>query len=504
MILTGWLLLAGPLWAAIGGLWLPRIYEERLPDVTNARLWGMLSGFVLGPVAVGYLTVRPQRAVLGGWIVFTLLAFIIIFNVIALATANAVITAWLLLAGPVWAVIGALAIPRRYRQLGLDDSQAQLMGAFGGMAAGPLALMILWFDKPEMNRNAMIAISALILWQLYMVFALANPDNPCVGTRAPTYMTQQMVNGLVIGVIYALMAVGLTLIYSVQGIVSFAHGQFYMVGGYASYYFLQYASQWYSQASGTEFSLNPLWGIPLAGVVSLLLGMLFELLFLRPMHDGRIERASEYAILITFGFGFFIEYTMLAAVGPFPVRTERFLETRRITFGEIVMDNEAVFGPIRLLGDRVFAGVIGMVLIFALLWFLQRTWTGRGLRAVSMDKQAAAVTGVNPLGMNTFAFGIGTMLAGMSGAALIPIFAWVPWVGVEMASRSYVVVVLGGLGSVPGALAGGLIVGVVESLGSGCYPDPSKGAAYKEAFALLIFAIVLLLRPTGLFGRRIL
>jgi branched-chain amino acid transport system permease protein len=146
--------------------------------------------------------------------------------------------------------------------------------------------------------------------------------------------------------------------------------------------------------------------------------------------------------------------------------------------------------------------LVGLLLLFFLVWFLQRTWWGRGLRAVSQDKDAAAVTGVNPLRMNTFAFAMGSMLAGMSGAVLIPIFAWVPWIGAESAVRAYVIVVLGGLGSVPGALAGGLIVGVVESLGSGCYPDPSRGAAYKEAFALGIFALMLLLRPNGLFGRK--
>lgn len=503
MVSIGWLLLAGPLWAAIGGFWLPKVYEQRMPGTQNTRLWGMLSGFALGPAALGYLSARPQRVSLGGWIGLTLVALLITGYVIAQSTAGSVITAWLVLAGPVWAVIGALVIPRRYRALGLDDAQAQAMGAVGGLAAGPLALALLWFDTPSMKRNAMIALTAVVIAQLYVIFALANPGNPCVGSSAPTYMTQQILNGLVIGVIYALMAVGLTLIYSVQGIVSFAHGQFYMVGGYASYYFLLFGSERISAATGTEFSINPLWGIPLAGVVAFFIGMLFEIFFLRPMHNGKIERAIEYAILITFGFGFFVEYTMLAAVGPFPVRADGYSETRLVTLGEVAFDDNNIFGPLRLQSGRLYAAAVGIVLIFLLLWFLQRTWAGRGLRAVSMDKQAAAVTGVNPLGMNTFAFAIGTMLAGMSGAALIPIFAWVPAVGAEMATRSYVVVVLGGLGSVPGALFGGLIVGGVEAIGSGCYPDPSKGAAYKEAFALLIFAIVLLLRPTGLFGRRI-
>jgi branched-chain amino acid transport system permease protein len=104
--------------------------------------------------------------------------------------------------------------------------------------------------------------------------------------------------------------------------------------------------------------------------------------------------------------------------------------------------------------------------------------------------------------MNTLAFGIGTMLAGMSGAALVPIFSWVPWIGVEAAGRSFVIIVLGGLGSVPGALLGGLIIGLVEAMGTACFPDPTRGLAYKAAFGLVIFALMLLFRPTGLFGRK--
>ena len=253
--------------------------------------------------------------------------------------------------------------------------------------------------------------------------------------------------------------------------------------------------------SGTEVVINPIWGIPVAGVIVFAMGAVFERIFLKPAQDGLIERVSEYAILITFGFGFVVEYTTLAIAGPFPQRTSRFIEARRFTLQRSQITEDFAFGPINIIGDRAFAMVIGIVLIFALLWFLQRTWTGRALRATSQDKQAAAVAGINPTNMNTLAFGLGSMLAAMSGAALIPIFAWVPWVGAEMVGRSYVIVVLGGLGSVPGALLGGIIVGIVESLGAGCHPDPSRGAAYKEAFALVIFALVLLLKPTGLFGR---
>ena len=291
------------------------------------------------------------------------------------------------------------------------------------------------------------------------------------------------------------MAVGLTLIYSVQGIVSFAHGQFYMIGGYISYFFLTQSSSMLSDLTGTTVEVNPLLGIPVAGVLAFFIGVAFERYFLRPMHLGHIERVSEYAILITFGFGFFMEYTTAALVGASAaVRSGGYIATRSYSI-------QTEIGPFVLIAGRVVAMIIGIVLILALLDFLQNTWTGRALRAVSMDKQAAAVTGIDPLNMNSLAFGLGAMLAAMSGAALIPIFSFVPQVGAEMAGRSYVIVVLGGLGSVPGALIGGLIVGVVEAIGSGCFPDPSKGASYKEAFALIIFALVLLLKPTGLYGR---
>ncbi len=387
------------------------------------------------------------------------------------------VLAWLVLAGPVWAAIGGWGLPRTYRQQGLDAAGSGLLGGLAGFVAGPLLVAPLWYLTPEITRRWSIAVATAAAIELYALFAILYPDNLCVTNR--DYVLNQLANGLTIGFIYALMAVGLSLIYSVQGIVSFAHGQFYMVGGYVSYYLLQVFTD-----------LNPLVGVPAAGLMTLLVGMAFERAFLRPMHLGQIERAGEYAILVTFGFGFFLEYTTLAAVGPFSQKT-----------GPYIQAGSFSLGPLRLLPNRLVAAAVGIVLIGALLYLIHYTWVGKGLRAVSQDKQAAAVVGVNPLTMNTLAFGIGTMLAGMSGAALIPVFTWVPWVGATAAVRSFVIIVLGGLGSIPGALFGGLIIGLVQALGAGCYPDPSKGAAYKEAFGLVIFALVLLWRPTGLFGR---
>jgi branched-chain amino acid transport system permease protein len=390
---------------------------------------------------------------------------------------------WLLLAGPIWAVIGAWGLPRVYRRKGLDDSQARLVGGLGGLTLGLLIVVPLWTWTPEPKKWYWgWGLSVLAAMELYALFSAFQPKNLCV-TNA-TYVANQAANGLVIGSIYALMAVGLTLIYSVQGIISFAHGQFYMLGGYVSYYLLLLLAERFG------IVVNPIVGVPVAGLVTMLVGFAFERLFLRPMHLGRIERPGEYAILITFGFGFFLQYTMLAIVGPFSQKTDTYLQAGALQLG-----------PLTLIPNRLIAAAVGFFLIGLLLYLLSRTWTGKALRAVSMDKQAAAVTGINPLRMNTLAFGIGCMLAGMSGAALIPVFTWVPWVGMAASTRSYVIIVLGGLGSVPGAMLGGLIIGLVEALGAGCYPDPSKGAAYRTAFGLLIFAIVLLVRPTGLFGR---
>ena len=392
---------------------------------------------------------------------------------------NPIVLTWLVFAGPIWAIIGTCLLPKTYRRKGLDDSPAGLTGGLMGLTLGPLLLTPLLRLTPDLRhwywRGGLGLLAAI---ELYGLFTVMSPDNLCVTNAG--YVANQINNGLTIGFIYALMAVGLTLIYSVQGIVSFAHGQFYMLGGYASYYFLRLFTH-----------VNPIVGVPVAGLVTLLVGLAFDRLLLRPMQLGRIERAGEYAILATFAFGFFLEYTVLAAAGPFSQKTPAFLEASGVTFG-----------PLLLIPNRLVSGAIGMILIGALLYFLDCTWPGKALRAVSMDKQAAAVLGVNPLTMNTLAFGIGTMLAGMSGAALIPIFTWVPWVGAAAATRSYVIIVLGGLGSVRGALFGGLIIGLVEALGAGCYPDPSKGAAYKTAFGLIIFAVMLLLRPAGLFGRK--
>jgi branched-chain amino acid transport system permease protein len=230
--------------------------------------------------------------------------------------------------------------------------------------------------------------------------------------------------------------------------------------------------------------------VPLAGLITALIGLTFELAFLRPMHQERIERPDEYAILITFGLSFFLMNLALAVFGPYPQRPASFFQ------GTVNL------GIVRVSADRLTASVLSLVLLGLLVVIINKTWVGKALRAVSQDKQAAAVVGINPLAMNSIAFALGAGLAAMAGALLAPSFLVTPDVGAVPSVRSYVIIVLGGMGSIQGSILGGILIGLVESLSAGYFPDPSRALNYKTAFGLVVFALVLLFRPRGFFGRK--
>jgi branched-chain amino acid transport system permease protein len=229
------------------------------------------------------------------------------------------------------------------------------------------------------------------------------------------------------------------------------------------------------------------------------------------MNTGQVERPGEYAILVTFGLAFFLQYLTLALVGANPKKVPRFIEYPTINLPsaadpsllEMTAGSIRLFGTISISTPRFTAALIALILLALLVWFLYRTWIGKALRAVSEDRQAAAVAGINPDTMNTLAFSLGAMVAGLSGASLVQVFSWVPWAGTPASARSFVIIVLGGMGSLPGAFLGGLILGVVEALGAGCVPDPQRAASYIPAYGMIILTLVLLLKPTGLFGREL-
>ena len=398
----------------------------------------------------------------------------------------------------VWGVIGGLAIRSRYLARDLDTTNAVLAGALTGAATGPVGLVPLWMTTPRINNYLLVGASLLALLILGKGFALSYPDNLCV--TSGSFVASQFVNGLVMGTIYGFMALGLTLIFSILGVVSFAHGEFYMIGGMLVYYI---TDVWFP-------GISPFLSLLGACIITFALGAVFERLMLTPMYHGKIDRPVEYGILVTFGLAFTLQYFVQALAGANPVKVQRFVNFPRIRWPQgahplwIRSSSGGVelFGAVTISNPRLVAAVSSVIVLLALMFLLRRTWTGKALRAVSQDREAAAIAGINPDRMNMLAFALGGMIAALAGGLLVQAFSWLPQVGNIPALRSFVIIVIGGLGSLPGAFMGGIVVGLVEAAGTGCIPDPQKAASYIPAYGMIVLTLTLLLRPTGLFGRR--
>ncbi len=292
------------------------------------------------------------------------------------------------------------------------------------------------------------------------------------------YLFIQAANGAVIGIIYALIAVGVTLIFSILKIVNFAHGDLYMLGGYCAYYVI------------TLFGVPPLPAMFVSMAALFTIAIILERLLLTPLHSDATERKDEYGLIVTFGLAFFLRNIAIIAFGPFPLKPPSFISGVQ-HFGNLIVTN-----------DRLFAGSAGIVLILALLYFMHRTIWGQALDAVSQSREAAAIVGINPRRFNSFAFGVGAALAAAAGALIAPIFSLAPDMGVLPNIQAYVIVILGGMGSVLGSIIAGIALGESEGLFTAFFPDPTRALAYTNAFGVLVLMIVLIFRPNGLFGRR--
>src|SRR5262245_11337953 len=291
------------------------------------------------------------------------------------------------------------------------------------------------------------------------------------------YVLVQVVNGAVIGVIYALIAVGVTLIFSILKIVNFAHGDLYMLGGYCAYYVIEL------------LGFPPLLAMLISMAAVFAGAIVLERLLLTPLYSDRTERKDEYGLIVTFGLAFFLRSTAIIAFGPFPLKPPSFIPgVQRI--GNLVVTN-----------DRLVAGGVGLVLILALVYFMQRAIWGQALDAVSQSRDSAAIVGINARRFNSFAFGIGAALAAAAGALIAPIFSLAPAMGVLPNIHAYVIVILGGMGSRTGSIIAGLLLGEAENLFSAFFPDPTRAFAYTNAFGVLVLMVVLMFRPQGLFGR---
>jgi branched-chain amino acid transport system permease protein len=292
------------------------------------------------------------------------------------------------------------------------------------------------------------------------------------------YFFIQAANGAVIGVIYALIAVGVTLIFSILKIVNFAHGDLYMLGGYCAYYVI------------TLLGVPPLAAMFVSMAVLFTLAIVLERLMLTPLYSDATERKDEYGLIVTFGLAFFLRNIAIIAFGPFPLKPPSFV-SGVLRIGDLIVTN-----------DRVFAGVVGIILILALLYFMHRTIWGQALDAVSQSRDSAAIVGINARRFNSLAFGVGAALAAAAGALIAPIFSLSPDMGVLPNIQAYVIVILGGMGSVVGSILAGVVLGETESLFTAFFPDPTRAFAYTNAFGVLVLMVVLIFRPNGLFGRR--
>jgi branched-chain amino acid transport system permease protein len=292
------------------------------------------------------------------------------------------------------------------------------------------------------------------------------------------YILLQVTNGLVTGLIYALAATGLAVIFSVLKIVNFGHGVLYMLGGYASYYVIQW------------FGVPPVVGVLVAMMVMFVFGVLFERLMLTPLYTAKVERKDEYAIIVTFGLTILLENLAIVVFGPFSKSPPSFLS------------GALKIGLLAVSYDRLVAAAAAALLLVALTLFMTRTAWGQVLDAVSQNRDSAAIIGINPQRIYALAFGIGAALAGGAGALVGPIFTLGPTMGDLPSVKAFIIIVLGGMGSISGSIIGGILLGVIEGLGVALYPDPNRALAYSNAFGALLLALTLLVRPTGLFGRR--
>ena len=266
-------------------------------------------------------------------------------------------------------------------------------------------------------------------------------------------------------------------IFSILKIVNFAHGEVYMMGGYFGYFAIALAG------------IPPLPSVLAAMAMSFLLSVAIERTLLTPLYSPTTERKGDYGILITFGISIFLRNIALIIYGPYPLSPPSF------------WPGVLVIGSLVMTWDRVFAAGAGVAMLVGLLWFMNRTIWGEALNAVSQSRESAAIVGINDQRFYMLAFGLGGALAGGAGALVGPIYSLSPSMGLLPDTQAFAIVILGGMGSVGGSIIAGLLIGLCESMFVAVFPDPSRSLTYAQAFSLLVLMVVLLVRPTGLFGR---
>jgi len=283
--------------------------------------------------------------------------------------------------------------------------------------------------------------------------------------------------GLLMGSFYALMALGLTLIFGILKIVNFAHGEFFMIGAYA--YTLLVLRAGMPQVPA----------IVTAMVLGAVVALLMERLLMRPLYTGVIGAVAlrdEYAIIVTFGLSLFLINLSHQVLGPYPIKGPDLVGVSRVELLGFFVS------PHRLLASGLAALTLGLI-----VWLIRTTVWGKRVQAVAQNRFGAAIAGIDHARVSALVLALSGGIVALSGALLSPLFHAYPDVGAFPAVKSFVVVVLGGLGSIPGSIVGGLLLGVLENFGA-IYVSYE----YRDTFGFVILMLVLLLRPQGLFGER--
>jgi branched-chain amino acid transport system permease protein len=283
-------------------------------------------------------------------------------------------------------------------------------------------------------------------------------------------LLQHGLNALMLGGTYALLGIGLTLIFGIMKVVNFTHGELYAFGAYMMYALVMLA--------GVSFFV----ALPLAIALGIALGGTLELLLLRRLRGADIDTT----MLVMIGAWIALQNAeQLAWTGvaksidvPFPAAP-------------------LVIGPVSVAWNRVFVLVVALVLIGTTYLVINRTKLGRAMRATFQDRDTAALMGVQIGTIHTATFALGSGLAAAAGALLGPVFVAYPSMGDLAAAKAFAVVILGGLGSIPGATIGGFILAFVEELGAGYI-----SSGYRDAMGFVLIIVILLFRPTGLFARK--
>jgi branched-chain amino acid transport system permease protein len=285
----------------------------------------------------------------------------------------------------------------------------------------------------------------------------------------PGFILQLLLGGVVIGVIYALVAMGLSLIFGVLEIVNFAHGEFYMLGAMAAYFL----------TSGSGLGYWPTVLVVALGAACL--GFLLYEALLGSLQGEGFERS----ILLTLGLSMVLQN---GAVYLFTM-TPRMI-SNALTYSNVVI------GGIRIAEARLYALGLGMAAFAALFYVLHRTRVGKAMRGVSQNREAALMVGIDPRAVARLAVVIGIGLSGMAGAALAPVYAVHPVMGFAFVFKAFAIIIIGGLGNVSGAAVVAVALGIIESLIGGFLP-----LVMVDALAFIGMIVILLFKPNGLFGR---